>query len=78
MKIWISDPTRKHNLCRSISSTLSATVYLSIHSHFPVCDSISRVNKRCFVAHCVGILQNVKALSILTELLQGSSGGFTR
>ena len=51
---------------------------LSIHSHLPAWDCTIHVHKRCFVVHWVGLLQNVKALSILTALLQGSSGVFTR
>lgn len=51
---------------------------LSINSHFPICDFTIHVHKNSFVAHYFGLLHNVKALSILTALLQGSSGVFTR
>jgi hypothetical protein len=49
---------------------------LSIHSHLSVLDFISHIHNICFVAHQVGLLQNVRALSSLTALLQVSNGRF--
>jgi hypothetical protein len=49
---------------------------LFIHSHLPVVDFTSHIHNICFVAHQVGLLQNVRALSSLTTLLQVSNGDF--
>ena len=51
---------------------------LYVNSHLPACNCTIHVHKRCFVPHEFGLLLNVKALSILTALLQRSSGVFTR
>jgi hypothetical protein len=47
----------------------------SIHSHLSVLDFTSHIHNTCFVDHQVGLLQNVRALSSLTALLQVSNGG---
>ena len=67
---------RAHNntqFIQIISNIYLLLFILSIHSHLPSCDCTFHVHKRCFAAHCVGLLQTVKALTILTALLQGSS-----
>jgi hypothetical protein len=64
---------RGHNytqIIQIISGIYLQLFTLSIHSNLPACDCTIHVHKTSFVAHWVGLLQNEKALVILTALLQ--------